>query len=626
MKHHLPLFFLLIPSLLLSCDSGVEETAEVIAKVEPQGERGGGIVIAVENGVTRGGIPSQLEDWTVWWRNRGSGLLDLGRTLRGPSSGGLVDASTRAISVAEQVLESVALDPEEQELAGPAMLAFARSSTRPDAVVSAARPHLSSRDQETVSAAVFALGVGGGHEAIPDLVHILNDDKAGRTLAGRKRKVDDRIRVDAAWALGLAARRFSDVAVRDGLAEALWAAVVSGNFKSDAIPAASVAALAMTKPSNPEHWATLLLDFVGDSKTEDAVRAQAPGAIARLLVEAGRPSAAVHSVVSTFLTELEDRRMPTAVRLGMVEAVGHLAEPDSRHGPQTVETLDYLAQRAKNRMERHFALLALGEFSSRGDGAEANQAFQRLMDTAESGKSSTKPWAALGLGILGRHFSWGGGAIDVTAVEVLRQGMLKNSDAEVQAAFAIALGLCGAAAKETAPDILKALGKSRNPTLQGAAALAIGMIGSKSSNAVLGELIGKTLREPEALGDVSVGLALAGGNAAGELFAHLEPAKGQRKPNQAVQKSILGSLARLGDPSVSSKLLDRAGDSDAPWTLRAAALDAAGASLDSWGEDWSASWSLWFNYVGGGWPETLMDYEIRIRGGSTGLDPRSKNR
>jgi len=109
------------------------------------------------------------------------------------------------------------------------------------------------------------------------------------------------------------------------------------------------------------------------------------------------------------------------------------------------------------------------------------------------------------------------------------------------------------------------------------------------------------------------------------LFSHLEPKKG-RKPNRPVQEAILGALARIGHSATSVELLERAGDEEAAWPLRAAALDALGASSDPWGEDWSASWSSWFNYTGAGWPETLMDYELRIRGEGAGIDPRPKNR
>ena len=409
------------------------------------------------------------------------------------------------------------------------------------------------------------------------------------------------------------------------MAHALWSAADAGKSKNDAIEAACVAALSMTNPPDPEHWVGLLHPLVGNRKVEDGIRAQAPGAVARLLVEGDRPPAAVDQVVQSFLQVLDDRNVPTAVRLGIVEAVGHLAQPGSNHGEQAVETLDYLAQRAKSSAERHFALLALGRFSSRGEGAVANRAFQRLMETVENGKSATKPWAALGLGLLGWEFSRANGAIDVMAVETLRKGMLKSRDAESQAAFAIALGLCGPIATQTVPDIVSVTRKTRNPVLKGSGSLALGLMRSSGSQSSLVEWLGKTLKDSEALGDVAVGLALAGGDARGALFSHLDPQKG-RKPNRPVQEAILGALARIGHPATCAQLLERAGDEKAPWPLRAAALDALGSSSDPRGEDWSASWSSWFNYTGAGWPETLMNYEVRIRGQEAGIDPRPKNR
>jgi hypothetical protein len=622
-------FSFVLPGILFLVSCGGDGPGPVVANEELEitgnGERGGGIVVVVEGGVSRGGIPAQTEDWTLWWRHRGPALLDLGRVLRSPSTGSVADATSTGISPAEQVLEAAARNPGDQELAGPALLAFARAATRPAAVLEAAMPHLASRDKETASAAVLAIGIGGGVGAIPHLIHILTDDKEGRKLAGGRRKVDDRLRVDAAWALGIAGRRLPDSALTRGVTHALWIAVNEGDSKNDAVPAACVAALSMTRPPDPIHWAGLLIELAKDRRAEDGIRAQAPGAVARLLVEGDRPPGAVDQSVRAFLDVLDDRKVPIAVRLGMVEALGHLAEPGFKHGVQVGETLEHLAQRAKNRAERNFALLALGRFSSRGEGAVANRAFQHLMETVENGKSATKPWAALALGLLGREFSRAHGAIDVMAEEALRKGMLASRDAELQAAFALALGLCGPDSVETVPDIVKVTGKTRNPVLRGAGSLALGLIGSWDSQSTIEEWLGKSLKEPEALGDVAVGLALAGGDPRTALFSLLEPEKG-RKPNRPVQEAILGALARIGHPATCARLLERAGDEKAAWPLRAAALDALGASSDPRGEDWSASWSSWFNYTGAGWPETLMDYEVRIRGEKAGIDPRPKNR
>ena len=331
------------------------------------------------------------------------------------------------------------------------------SSTAARALETALLDRLDDASQEVSESAAVALGILGHEGSIEPLLALLGDDAAGRALAGGK-PVTARTRAFAAYALGLVAERSGSNRTRQRAARGLVHALDERASSAD-LEVAAVSALGILRLApDPQGTTSVAAEWVSrdgvaraatraavDPRRRELLRGHAPVALARLAEGAPDPLRGQLAGCVVGLTR-NPRKLSNEALQGTALALGALADCDPGG-------LDGEARGALERIcaagepwSRGYALVSLGALGGRrGSGEDADRgerAVRRfLLDQLLRGRTRTRTWAALGLGVMERARLDAGAPPDRDVREVLRSALAQRASPDEYGAYAVAVGL-----------------------------------------------------------------------------------------------------------------------------------------------------------------------------------------
>ncbi|MBK6943027.1 MAG: HEAT repeat domain-containing protein [Planctomycetes bacterium] len=527
--------------------------------------------------------------WIDWWHanrdvhfafsrermattGRAGLLVGTGRTEDGRTDG------AEAYEAQSKILFGLRglLDADDEAIVDPAILAIARSVERrlSGPLQRDVDTALASKHRGVRRSALIALGVLAIDDAADRLRIVLEGGAKARTVCGGK----DPTATDrglAAMSLGLLSDRASVPMFTERLARVR---------DLDRELAAGLILGAGAFQTEREAVAVALGALLDDEEISRDVRALVPIALGRL-------DAAAQPFVPKLLRLTTDRDADLRLRHSSVIALGRLCGADDR---EAVEGLADLALEATDGDIRRAALIALGEALSQPDANESAAVVERAAATLcralERPKSREDlPWAALGSALLVR--SRGNEAqARVDVVSRLRTALEDASDPELQAVFALALGLARCL---EASEPLTELATSANVALvRGSAAEGLGLLGDPAAGDTIREQLERE-RDDEACSSQALALsALGDRRATPALIERMLAADSTR-----TMTSSAIALGRLGDPTAVDALLSVARDESRSGITRGSACIALGLIGERASIRWNAPFCVGANVV-----------------------------
>lgn len=517
----------------------------------PSGPGGG-------RGPTTGGRGAQIEDdlttWNYWWEFNKDPFIRLKDAVQqgGPTTGSddfylgatrRSDAKDSMKPTTEQIMGDIlpalkkAIDSTEQrDINSSCMVAMAKiGADHPDfKLIDVFTPRLKKADQEVRETAALAIGIAAiaGETEIDLLVGLALDKEKGRAASGGS--VDDRTRSFAIYGLGLTAHKTTKVEIKkrafDAMKELLADDKVSNrNLKVAAIIGMSI--LNIGTGSDAEK--TLLADALTALETyymkslgsgEQLIQAHCPTAIAKLI---GRDHEKADYYKELFAADLQDKgktkRSSIFIPQSCAQALGMLCRPfadkDEKKCPDGKYSKILLDawHDHKDTQTRNFAVLSLGLI-----GGELNRD-TLLKEFDKAGKDQEKPWCALALGVYSFY----------KYEEDKKLG--KNNEPET---------FIGA-------TLAKELKDSKNVSLTGALAIALGLNQAKDASDEMRRRLLDNIAKEDMAGYLCIGLALMNDTASIEDINNV--VKQSVRRTELLQQAAI-ALGKLGDKRVAETL------------------------------------------------------------------------
>lgn len=583
--------------------------------------------------------------WEWWWHHNQDRFLELrthidARTGAPTSESEFFGDGTRAArSAADPVAERVVpallgvLARETQpDLVTAAMVALARLCDGPLAARAGEFGRTFARfsgdgSQEVAETAVLVRGLSGDAGAVAEL---------GSLLAGEPREdghaVPERTRAFAAYALGFVGARCENEDVRRYVAHHLSRTLRAARGATPDVAVACVLATSLTPlawseegagrvdaPANAldarrrartaavsrETQIETLLGSFADDKVDRYVRAHVPGALARLLHDAGAapipgaprvdPAAVIETrrvearaaVMKVLVAALATSNEPDEVRQGCILALGRIVDGDRE--PADVQARAALAgaTREGDLVSRRFALIALAECSARpgpdGHFEAVVSARELLMDRLAQGKSDERAWAALALGLI-EHARRAAGDDPARSVSAALVTAFRGAGSGEEAgALALACGL--AHADDALEELTTRLARGGESRLRGHLALGLGLLGDARARPALRALLAEARFQPELLRATGIALVLLeDGDVTRDLIGTLRQAT-----SQASQSAAATVLGWTGDTTAIEPLIGFLTQTEASATARAYAAAALGRVCDRDRLPWNAA-------------------------------------
>ena len=491
------------------------------------------------------------------------------------------DVLERIVPLLEQLLEE-----RDADIVDSSALALARILPASDAPRSLGKlcSTLGHRERTPREAAALAFGVLGSTDATSVLTHLLLDSRTGRWLTRRDSEVEERVRAFAAASLGL----IGDPSAADDL----MSVINDPRLRSRRdLQAMALLALGLMSEGH-ERVVPFLLERVRDRTLDQAVRAQAPVALGRLLSRGGDHKGVERSGAIPHLLELlgsnsTDRvlRQSLALALGML---GDLSQAE------VIDALVHAVRKETDAMTRHFSIMALARIGNRGqDRDELVEAHSRLRtfflrELTRPERMTHQPFAALGLAVYARGWD---PSICREVGEILLQQFQRASNPSSQSAMAVALGLLDYQAART--SLWDELLESRDPSLRGYLALSVGLLRDRSRAAGLREMIVQRGLSPLYRLQLARALGLMGDPAAvPTLVGCLESSS-----TLAESSSLAQAIGVIREASALDELLMLASDRGKPGLQRSFGVIALGLLAQKHELPWNTVFAVDSNYT-----------------------------
>jgi HEAT repeat protein len=529
-----------------------------------------------------------FDSWLFWWAYNGDAILDLRARLRagrdrvrsfsnpvgiGRSHGRSEDGarSVTDVAIAQRVVPALeaALDPSLHfDIRAGAVLALAKvGATQEKAVTRRIGQELlailanESGDEHVTVEESSALALGLLQCDDVEIVDALRDvmlDRRART----------RTRAFAALALGLLGLEPGHDR-HDAVAKALRDVVGSEDETHVDVPACALLAMGL---SGDRAYVTDLLAMVRDGtagrgrKLPDILRAYAASALGRVLEASQDPAdeAAVETLQRALTRSGAHTPRSAVIALGQIAV--HPRTPDDVRR-RLVRVLGYTVTKGEA-MAANFACIALGRIGASTDDPALRGGIAEMLDReSRKGAFVTRPFAALGLGLLGRR----PGDVEVLGERLLKEFVQYRGDPRGRGAYAIALGMLGD--RRAVPALRSVLeDRSAYKRLRGFCAVALGMIHDRTANpAIRAALLEEP--DPELRVDAAIAAGLAGES---EVVDDLIGILRDPRSSLYVQGSVVLSLGRIGDERAVEPLIEILADGEAQDLKRALAACALG--------------------------------------------------
>jgi len=594
------------------------------------------------NSPTSGGFDAQaIEHWTLWWYFNQAPYLDLKRQLYARATVTGSDDFFLGHGAEEAAHDS--LRPSAvvvHDKVAPALITALRRETSPDILTSclvalgklgerpgesastkAIFPFLARGNQEIAETAALSLGILGGEGSAPILAELLFDSERGQELV-RSSRVPLRTRAFAAFGLGLVGHRTADAELRRVIAAHLIDVLEGPDHATHDLKAAAISALGIVpievRPNAPRagRWgrSDASTPHVISRRTQIAyllgwldpremrrqhrawqVQAHAPAALARLLP--GAPDAVKEPVVRALMAPLRPYSKAEAeIQQGCVIALGEIGDADLDETDAAIRERLEGALGFGDARARRFALIALGQIGGRPGGGDAALAgapdcSKVLLETLARGASGLRPWAALGVGILGRALIDVGDPSSTGLAESLLAAARGSRRPQEVGAYSLALGVQRHA--QGGELLLEKLREFSGDEARGHISVALGLLRERKAIGPITELVRESEYRPELLSHAAVGLGLMGDkDVVGELIEMLRSARGT-----ASQASCATALGIVGDVRSIDPLLEMLGEGALTETARAFAAVALGSVCEKEDLPWNAKLAVGANYL-----------------------------
>lgn len=538
------------------------------------------------------GKQTGFEDWTFWWNFNKDEILLLKSVIKAAQRGAPTGSGAHAfrggtgdrVKTATDAAIQTKIIPElralmEQkdlnfDIQSAAELALAKigDTSIVEKLMEMARNEGKDRFNKVVEESA-ALSFGLLQKDTPEIREFLIE------IARDKNRNNSFVRPFAAVSLGL----LGSVNDKDNLVPKALIEIVNGEeTKEDIKPAALLALGLLANDSQCETLLTMLkTSKTADGKvelsdTERAFVVQALGKIGRPgLDKPGMETAILDTVLA--LIDEKSKEDQKVVRRSATIAVGLFAKKsDLKTQKKILATLkSTIDKRDDDPQERHFALIALGRIGgAQGADKEIRGDCVKVLNYyIDKGRSLTPPFAAMGLGLIGREMKRvGEGVDDETIQKPLRDRFAETKDPRARGAYAIASGLTkDSKAVAALIEVLK--NPKDEARLRGYTALALGMIGDTSAKeAIRTALTNDSDRELRVQTAIAAGLMNDPG-VIGELVKILESGE----DSQYILGSVALALGQIGDERAIDPLLAIAkNDKKFPDLTRALATVALG--------------------------------------------------
>jgi HEAT repeat protein len=350
----------------------------------------------------------------------------------------------------------------------------------------------------------------------------------------------------------------------------------------------------------------LMRYFTADREFDATVRAHTATTLGRLVAhgqqaapEAMRSALTeIKGGVADILIESLQRyaKQPAIVQESAVLALGLTGDADDDDVDRWIR--HELAKQAGHGdpLAKRFALMALAEAGSRkgqGEDPWSGTAKTRaeLLGRLSRGKKAERAWAGLALGVFGYHLDAMAQDLDSGVDRALMHAARKARTADDLGALALALGLRRSI--EAEEMLLKKVEDLKDPAARGHAALALGLMESRSSIERLQELLSTEDLNPTLQARCGLALGILGdSNVVETLVAKLEKSESIEE-----QAAIAQALGFLGDKRSIAALSELMLDTDAGYVKsRDNAVIALSFLADSQMTSWRSLLSHGCNY------------------------------
>ena len=479
---------------------------------------------------------------------------------------------------------------------------------------------------ELNNTAAFSLGVLADARNLEFLTALARDGAVARELLG-KPEVPTEMRAFATYGLGILGSRTDDAATRRAVVETLVAQLEDDAPRTNDLQVAAMVAMGLVplpfdddaevcicgecKVEGPEqHYQAqvtyLMRYFTADREFDATVRAHTATTLGRLVghgqAAAGQefqaPALEIKEGVAEILIESLRRyaKQPPIVQQSAVMALGLAGDADAEEVDHWIR--HELAKQAGHGdpLAKRFALMALAEVGSRkGQGAEpwagTDKTRAELMQILSRGKKNERAWAALALGVFGWHLDQVAQPLEPSVDRALVHAAKKARGSDDLGAVALALGLRRHDASE---DVLvKKLAKVKDPSAQGHAALALGLMGARDAVGTLQERLGEEDLDPTLQARLGLALGMLGDSSVVETLVE-RMATSEDEDEQAALASALGFL---GDRRSLDALAELMLDTDKGYAVsRDKAVLALGFLADAASTPWRSLLAHGCNY------------------------------
>ena len=581
-------------------------------------------------------LEDDLTSWRFWWYYNSKPYLNLKQALkahavtqgsddyflgarhRGTAMGGVApDTELIQGTIVPQLIEHLAEETSQQVLTS-ALLSLSRlegdaaQEAQVEAEISKLLAHT---DLIVVEVAAISLGILGSDRSAVTLAALLEAGAEGRKLRGGP-EVGDRIRAFAAYGLGQIGHETERTEVKRYVVSKLRAAFdAAGSSEYDVRVACLLSMGSVPLPSDPDYqvpsegglvasaclqaqvaWTTRVLQ---DKQQHQFIRAHAPTALARLLVDAERGGLreAKARSAEALLDLLESgSNAPQQVVQSAALALGQLGDSDDDELDQEIrKALERASKKASDQATRNFALISLAQVAGRpgADGSTpgAAVALKVLSARIKNGATMQRPWAALAIGVMGRSLADAGHPAPDDAAAFLRATLSETRSPELISATAIALGILQDAGSEKL--LLDVLDRSSDTNIRGYTMISLGLIQARGSLSEIETILVKSKYRPELVSTAAVSLALMHDT---ELVPKLIEMLHSNSSLPA-QGAICFSLGNVGDVRAAQALIEMSTSPELGAVARGLAIEALGLVADRYDLPWNTELSANTNYL-----------------------------
>jgi len=472
--------------------------------------------------------------------------------------------------------------------------------------------HVADSNQSISETAAIALGVLGSRSGVAHLAELAADTKAGQELCARPR-VPVRLRAFACYGMAVSASFEPSEEVTRFVIHHLARVLDEDGAEHPDLSAACVIGLGLVRldprrgpvlgkadadwPSScfaaqVEHLLALLQD-------EDAprfARAHAPTSLARVV--SGGPEV-VRGRAAAELVKRADPRIEDDfhVRRSAVLAMGILGDADEDEADEHLRVALEEAAASSDELMRSFAVIALGQVGARaGNGAGSPlaagpSATAFLAQRLARGKSRTRPWVGLGLGLFGNGLAQSGQLMARAPADALLHEVESTRSPEYLAAYSLASGLyADTRAREAVEEHLS---RVQDPSYRGHVAVSLGLMGDRAALPALRAVMAESLHKPRIQEQAAIARALLGDrDLIPELLERLDECDCWTS-----SWGVTRALAWTADHRALEPLLEFLADDGRTAGERGLAADALGWICDKERVVWDSRISFGLNYT-----------------------------